>query len=211
MVRRAAENRDQDILNAAIKVFSEKGYNAATTSEIAKEAGVAEGTIFRYFKNKKELLDKVIMLSAKSLGEKLITKRVGELIDKNKDKTPRELLKIILIDRIEVIENNKEALKIVLTEVQYQKDLKEKLIRTMAFLGKDVLYKLINEGIINEKFRKVNILIAVRSLVGMIIMYFFQKEFLPDLIGLSIEEQVEEIVDIFLYGISKKGDEIYEE
>lgn len=41
------------ILHAAIEVFSEKGYAAAATSEIAQKAGVAEGTIFRYYKTKK--------------------------------------------------------------------------------------------------------------------------------------------------------------
>ena len=45
--------KEQKILNAACLVFSQKGYSSATTSEIAKWAGVAEGTIFRYFKTKK--------------------------------------------------------------------------------------------------------------------------------------------------------------
>ena len=44
------------ILSAAIELFSEKGYEATATSEIAKKAKVAEGTIFRYYKTKKELL-----------------------------------------------------------------------------------------------------------------------------------------------------------
>lgn len=41
-------NTQKKIIDAAIKVFSEKGFEGATTSEIAQEAGVAEGTIFRY-------------------------------------------------------------------------------------------------------------------------------------------------------------------
>ena len=45
-----------NILSAAIELFSEKGYEATATSEIAKKAKVAEGTIFRYYKTKKELL-----------------------------------------------------------------------------------------------------------------------------------------------------------
>ena len=45
-----------NILSAAIELFSEKGYEATATSEIAKKAKVAEGTIFRYYKTKKDLL-----------------------------------------------------------------------------------------------------------------------------------------------------------
>lgn len=41
------------ILEAAIDVFAEKGFSAAATSEIAQRAGVAEGTIFRYYRTKK--------------------------------------------------------------------------------------------------------------------------------------------------------------
>src|SRR5688572_17005274 len=48
--------KQQKILAAAIDIFSEKGFAASSTNEIAKKAGVAEGTIFRHYKTKKELL-----------------------------------------------------------------------------------------------------------------------------------------------------------
>src|SRR5690554_2141452 len=44
------------IIQAAVEIFSEKGYAASSTSEIAQKAGVAEGTIFRHYKTKKDLL-----------------------------------------------------------------------------------------------------------------------------------------------------------
>jgi len=44
------------ILNAAIKVFAEQGYHKATISQVAKAAGVADGTIYIYFKNKADIL-----------------------------------------------------------------------------------------------------------------------------------------------------------
>lgn len=49
------ENRQLEILNAAIRVFNQKGYKAATTAEIAKEAGVVEPTMYKHFENKKDL------------------------------------------------------------------------------------------------------------------------------------------------------------
>ena len=42
--------KEERILHSAIKIFSEKGFDGATTNEIAKDAGVAEGTIFKYYK-----------------------------------------------------------------------------------------------------------------------------------------------------------------
>lgn len=43
------------IINAAIKVFSQKRYKDASTDEIIKEAGISKGSLFHYFKNKKDL------------------------------------------------------------------------------------------------------------------------------------------------------------
>jgi TetR/AcrR family fatty acid metabolism transcriptional regulator len=50
------ESKHQKILQAAIKVFSEKGFYNSRVSEIAKEANVADGTIYLYFKNKDDIL-----------------------------------------------------------------------------------------------------------------------------------------------------------
>lgn len=49
-----AEKRER-ILNAAMKVFAEKGYKNTSTDEIVKEAGISKGALFHYFNSKKEL------------------------------------------------------------------------------------------------------------------------------------------------------------
>lgn len=45
----------ESIINAAIEVFSKKDFKAASISEIAQRAGIANGTIYKYFKNKEDL------------------------------------------------------------------------------------------------------------------------------------------------------------
>ena len=54
------ERRIADIMSAAKTVFTEKGYNEALISDIAERAGVVEGSIYRFFTNKRELLIRVI-------------------------------------------------------------------------------------------------------------------------------------------------------
>ncbi|MDY6854543.1 MAG: TetR/AcrR family transcriptional regulator [Thermodesulfobacteriota bacterium] len=51
-----AEDKHKRILQAAIKVFAQNGFYNSKVSEIAKEAGVADGTIYLYFKNKDDIL-----------------------------------------------------------------------------------------------------------------------------------------------------------
>lgn len=53
--QREKEQRRQDIINAARKVFSSKGFNSATMEEIASQAELSPGTLYLYFKNKEEL------------------------------------------------------------------------------------------------------------------------------------------------------------
>ena len=53
------ENRRQQLLQAATKVFAKKGYHEARIADIAKEAGVAYGLVYHYFKNKEEILNSI--------------------------------------------------------------------------------------------------------------------------------------------------------
>jgi AcrR family transcriptional regulator len=58
--RLPAEQRISDIMLAARAVFTEKGYNDALISDIAERAGVVEGSIYRFFTNKRDLLVRVV-------------------------------------------------------------------------------------------------------------------------------------------------------
>ncbi|MCK4689198.1 MAG: TetR/AcrR family transcriptional regulator, partial [Candidatus Marinimicrobia bacterium] len=51
--RISGEERKKRIIDAAIKIFSEKGFQGTKTKEIAKAAGISEAMVFKYFKNKK--------------------------------------------------------------------------------------------------------------------------------------------------------------
>jgi AcrR family transcriptional regulator len=62
---KATKDTSQRILDAAMRVFSRDGVSGATTREIARVAKVNEVTLFRYFKNKNELLRRAVLCSAK--------------------------------------------------------------------------------------------------------------------------------------------------
>ncbi|MBB3108662.1 TetR/AcrR family fatty acid metabolism transcriptional regulator [Paenibacillus phyllosphaerae] len=63
-------NKFELILGAAVKVFAETGFHGSQVSKIAREAGVADGTIYLYFKNKEDIL------------VSLFRERLGELVGK---------------------------------------------------------------------------------------------------------------------------------
>ena len=57
MARPKSEDKRNAILDAATRLFAERGLTAAPTSEISKQADVAEGTLFTYFKTKDDLIN----------------------------------------------------------------------------------------------------------------------------------------------------------
>lgn len=199
-------NREEEILEAAVKIFSEKGYSAATTSEIAKEAGIAEGTIFRYFKTKKDILNKVMIKLTEILGEKLITTRLAKIFEDNKHNNTKEVLKIILKDRLIIALTYWDMLKVVITEMQFHEDLREAFIKNIVTKGISVLNQYFKEGIEKGEFREVDSKVVIRSLVGMMGMYIIQKQLLPEIIEINDDEQLDIMIDLFLNGLSNKGE-----
>ncbi|MGE0735523.1 MAG: TetR/AcrR family transcriptional regulator [Alphaproteobacteria bacterium] len=60
VVRLPREQRERDILDAALAIFAERGYEETSMAEIAARGGMVEGTIYKYFENKRDLLFKVM-------------------------------------------------------------------------------------------------------------------------------------------------------
>jgi len=74
------EKRKNQILDAATLIFSEKGYSRANTDEIAKKANLGKGTLYRYFKNKKDIFFSVVDRGLSKLKERIL-----EEVEKAKD------------------------------------------------------------------------------------------------------------------------------
>src|SRR5436305_1620134 len=55
--RQQKEERREQILDATLRVFSEKGYSGASMRDIAREVGVTEGLLYHYFESKEQLMN----------------------------------------------------------------------------------------------------------------------------------------------------------
>ena len=55
------------IIQAAIKIFSQKGFHKSTMDEIAREVGVSKGTLYTYFKSKEEILKEIWELNNQNI------------------------------------------------------------------------------------------------------------------------------------------------
>ena len=104
------EKRKNQILEAAIQIFSKKGFEGSTTKEIAKKAKVSEVTIFRYFKTKKEIL--IHMLNI------LVDKTLFDFVEQiESGLKPEEAIKNLLKRHYKFMVNNQDLIKILIYEV----------------------------------------------------------------------------------------------
>jgi AcrR family transcriptional regulator len=105
-------DRRQAILSAATKLFAEKGFACTPTSEIAKCAGVAEGTIFHHFKCK----DEILLTLFKALVEQYVTK-LRERVKESEDGL--DGVERVICFHFEFMEKRSQEYLIVIRDLPY--------------------------------------------------------------------------------------------
>lgn len=105
-----SQNRMDAIINAAEKVFAEKDFHKATISEIAKLAGVADGTIYEYFSGKEDIL--------LSIGEKRFQRFVSGVSDAFEIKDPARKLRRLIKYHFSSFLSERQFLKVFLLQLQ---------------------------------------------------------------------------------------------
>ena len=105
-------DKQQAIIKAAVELFSEKGYAATSTREIAKRAGVAEGTIFKQYPTKKDLMLWIIERIISTALFPLISSGLSELLEKSYT-TREEFLAAFLQNRIGLMQEAVPLFKII--------------------------------------------------------------------------------------------------
>jgi TetR/AcrR family fatty acid metabolism transcriptional regulator len=148
------------ILRAAIRIFSRKGYFNSKISEIAQLAGVADGTIYLYFKNKDDLL---ISLFEEKMGE--VVADVRKRVVSGDGAVSR--LKIFIQNHMELLTREAGLLEVIQVELrQSNKFMKEYVpVRFLEYL--DVISGILEEGKREGVFRTdLNVTLARRAIFG---------------------------------------------
>jgi TetR/AcrR family fatty acid metabolism transcriptional regulator len=135
------------IINAATKVFAKKGFFQAKVSDIAREAQVADGTIYLYFENKDDILISLFEEQMQAVLENMI-----EQIASEKDVVKK--IEKFALTHMKLIELNKNMAEIIQVELrQSGKFMKEyKNEKFLQYLN--LISEIIKEGQDQEIFRK---------------------------------------------------------
>ncbi|MEA3499559.1 MAG: TetR/AcrR family transcriptional regulator [Candidatus Marinimicrobia bacterium] len=178
-----SELKRKRIIDAAMKIFAEKGINKGTISSIAKEADVGKGTIYEYFKSKDEIFEE--MLDDYFQNMLLNWKKLNDI----KMPAIKKLEKIFdyTFEYLSSIDNQNFHQLIIIIEIMLYAIRKDLQKSTQINLGKILrkLYKIIDpiiedgikEGVLRDIDKEYFTLILFSSLDGISLHYYLQRDY----------------------------------
>jgi TetR/AcrR family transcriptional regulator len=197
--RRRKEARPQELLDAALELFVEKGFAATRTDDVALRAGVSKGTLYLYFPSKEDLLKAVI---AQQLSERITE---GAAMAAGFSGHTGDLMRTMLTDWWSQLYDSPAAgvFKLVITEVRNFPEIAEYYQREVVQKAHEVLGAVLRAGIVKGEFRAVDVDAAVHSLIFPLIMLCLHKHSLgacmhgqPDIDGhLFIRQHIDLVLD----------------
>jgi AcrR family transcriptional regulator len=186
------------ILKTALKLFSKKGYIGATTKEIAREAGIAEVTLFRYFPSKERLFEEVINTFSFLPALKGLLPRI--------EKMPFEkALTHIAKEFLDTLTLRKDLIRIMLSEIHRYPEKIHKIYN--VFINE--LHKTLASyfTVMQKKgiLRSYDTELGARVFLGMFFSYFNAREFLmiKKYRATDKSKVIKEFVKIFVRGTLK--------
>lgn len=193
-MKKTASDKHRRIIEAAVKVFAKNGFYNSKVSEIAREAHVADGTIYLYFENKDDIL---ISLFEEELAR--VLEHIYESLDGETD--PIKKLERFAAVHLNLVQDNQDLAEIIQVEVrQSSKFMKE--YRNSKFLEYlDIISEIIREGQQKGIFRKdIEPGIAKRAFFGAL-DEMSRYWVLSEVRKYSIAKAVQDISSIFLRGL----------
>ena len=198
--RALVQERQAQILDAAARVFSEKGFDRATIRDVAQAAGVAEGSIYNYFKNKQDLL---VRLPRHFMEPALNTFQDALKGDAPPD--PQTMLDFIAHNIVRVMTENREVVRILFTTLPVMDDdLRAKYTSDVPSFAFRMLETFIRaeqaKGVVRADLDPA---ITARAFPSMMLMSIILQEIIqpPDLPRVGYDKLIPQFIEIFLHGV----------
>jgi AcrR family transcriptional regulator len=198
---KVVEDRREQIIDAALRVFAQKGFTRATNKDIAREAGITPGLIYHYFESKEALF--MEMLERRS-PISIVKAMPAEMFD-----LPTEIfLRTLVLHVLQLVEGEDFLLFIrtIAPEIIVNPTLST-LFRgllqqqVLAFLHDFFVRKMAN-----GELRAGNPEMAGQMLIGSVMSFVVRRHLLLDeaILALSQQEITDSIVDMFLLGLKPR-------
>ena len=180
--KRSFTDSKNKISNVALSLFIKKGIKGTTTKEIARKAGIAEGTIYKHFKSKGDIALELFTKNMDKLREKLL-ENTTSIID------PKYLLKVLIQNFFDFAKSEPKAYSYIMEA--HATELKK--VPKEIPKPKDIFINAIRLGIKKGDFRRIDENLGAALVIGMITrtVLFFNSGF----IDTEYSKLVAEVVD----------------
>jgi len=190
--------RREQILTAAADVFADKGYHRATIRDIARRAGIADGTIYNYFESKRDLF--------MGLVDKLAFAGLNEMLSDVGATNPAAILRALLRNRLQFVTDNRSILISVFPEVISDPELRTSLFGTQIPTFMARVGEFLRQGSASGILVDIEPKVVIQVVMGTLITYSLLAAS-PDvqLMGdIPEEELLDQWAKLLYYGLATR-------
>lgn len=186
------------ILRSALRLFARQGYDGTTTKDLAADAGVAEGTLFRHFPNKKAILIEV----ATQGWVEILTDLLTELSEMGSYNAVAQVLQRRMLH----LHKNADMLRVCFMEAQFHPDLRDRIQTEVIVKMTDVAEAFFQTAMDKGIYRRTNPRVVAQVFLGMFTVAGFSQNTIMEEGSSPTEmlEMAEGLADIFLNGVLAK-------
>ncbi|RMH76500.1 MAG: TetR/AcrR family transcriptional regulator [Cyanobacteria bacterium J007] len=188
------------ILEAAGRLFAKRGYNGTTTRDLAREAKVAEGTLFRHFANKKAIL---VELATQGWVE-ILTDLLTELSEMGSYKAVAQVMRRRMLN----LHKNADMMRVCFLEAQFHPELRDRIQEEVIEKMTDVAEAFFETAMERGIYRRMNPKLVAQIFLGMFAIAGFSKTTMlgENASEKDMQEMAEGLADIFLNGVLAKSE-----
>lgn len=201
--RRSAEDRRQQILEAATELFAGKGFRGTTTRQIAELAKVNEAIIFRHFQSKEDLYWAVIEHMCR---DRQTSREMEKCADQ--DLPIAEVFYGMALEFFRSRERNSRLSRLLLFSALEHHELTERFFRTHMAEFYECTARYIRRQMEAGKLRQTDALLAARAFWGMLVYHFMLQELFggKQYQPFPMEQVSRTLVGIWLGGMLPRGE-----
>jgi TetR/AcrR family fatty acid metabolism transcriptional regulator len=181
------------ILEAAVKVFAEQGFNHSTVAQVAKQAGVADGTIYLYFKNKDDIL-----IQFYEYKTRLVFERFRQAVKKGRT-AEQKLLNLVRTHLAEFQKDINMAI-VYQAEIHQHRRLAQDVIKEMSKMYREIISEVVEIGQQQGQIRRnLYVGLVMRFIIGAVdevINAWIHARGSYDLVSMA-----DPLVELFISGI----------
>jgi AcrR family transcriptional regulator len=199
---KVVEDRREQIIDAAMRIFAQKGFARATNRDVAREAGITTGLIYYYFKSKEDLL-------RAALEERSPVQVLTQVTPEMLEQPPEILLPLMLRRVLSILEDEQfvGVIRVILPEMLHDATQVSPIAlsfiqRVLTFLG-NYLKIQVAKGTVRADLdvdRATQVMVS--SMMGLVLRRQVMRD--PSVLSYTQEEIAQAILDTILQGIKPR-------